>query len=360
MELSAIQSIVNKFLPGETVIRVAPIEDGHIHQTLMVDAGNSYILQQINSHVFTDVISLMDNIAKVTRKLKSCPAYLLQTPEMICTPDGNSFVQDEAGMYWRLFTFLKEGKSYMQPLNESMSEEAGRAFGHFHLALQDLDPSGLHLLLPHFHDMGYRYKQFQESLRRKLPGRFREAGEEIKMAETWAGRMSEYQQGFLQAGLPQRVIHHDPKLNNILFYPDGSACAIIDLDTTMPGLILSDFGDVVRTLSNNSAEDERDTCHVRFQIRHFEHFCKGYLRHTSSFLHPEEIERLAFAPLFITYLQGLRFLTDHLNGDEYYKVDYFGHNLVRASVQFTLLRGMDARLEQMQAIVESLMLEYVK
>ncbi|MCX6271275.1 MAG: aminoglycoside phosphotransferase family protein [Bacteroidetes bacterium] len=351
--------ILSQFVDDAEGTTFTPVSNGHIHETYLCDNHKKYVLQKVNNQVFPDIPALMKNISRVTLHLKDKGMdYALQIPSVIPDKKGVPYIIDEQGNYWRLFSYIHESQAYNKPATTDMAAEGGRAFGLFLKALSDLDPGELIVTLPCFHDVNQRWENYLHAREKAPPEKFKEAKEETDLAEAHYTGMNKYFSIISDGSVPLRVTHNDTKFNNILFDSHQQAVSVIDLDTVMSGLALFDFGDAIRTLCNTADEDERDTCRVHFDMRLFDSFSKGYLSACGTILTTEEIRHLAFSPLYITYLQGLRFLTDHFDGDKYYRVGYFGHNLVRAAVQFMLLRQMvdkqDVMQEHLNEIIHSL------
>jgi Ser/Thr protein kinase RdoA (MazF antagonist) len=234
-----------------------------------------------------------------------------------------------------MYLFIPGSVTYQQVEKMETATEAGRAIGVFQSLLSDLK-NPLIETIPDFHDINLRISQYNEARKNDPAGRADEVGGEMRFAENHFERMVEYFR-MLKTNAVARVTHNDTKLNNILFDASGKAICLIDLDTVMPGYIHFDYGDALRTMACSTAEDEADLSKVFFRKDIYEYFTSAYLEQTRHFLNPEEIRLLPYAPVYMTFIIGLRFLTDYINGDVYYRVRYPGHNLVRARVQFKLI-----------------------
>jgi Ser/Thr protein kinase RdoA (MazF antagonist) len=255
------------------------------------------------------------------------------------TRDNNySFLYE--GYYWRMFNYIPH-----EPLNEnppSLSKvyEAGKAYGKFEHMLSDLPGKPLNETIPRFHDMDFRHHNFLDALKNGNPERIKIASAEIDAASDGLAKTETLQKLIREKVLPQRIIHHDAKMSNILFNKEGRAISVIDLDTVMMGIIHSDFGDSMRTFANTADEDEKDTSLIKFNLPAFKSYTKGYMEAVSSFISKLEVETLYLAPYFITCQQAVRFLTDYLLNDIYYHISYPDHNLVRTRAQLTLMARM--------------------
>ncbi|OPZ25066.1 MAG: N-acetylhexosamine 1-kinase [Lentisphaerae bacterium ADurb.BinA184] len=341
----------------------APYGSGHINDTFAVRLSQGgtvirYILQRINHRIFKDVPGLMANIVRVTghcaHKLAAagCPDATRRGLTVVPTRDGQPFHTDADGSFWRAYVFIEGAHTYDVVESPAQACAAARAFGDFQRTLADLPPPALVETIPGFHDTRRRFEAFQKALAADRHHRARDVRGEIAFVEARAdivGRLVDLQ----RAGrLPERTTHNDTKLNNVLLDDGtGEGVCVIDLDTVMPGLVLYDFGDMVRTAARPTPEDERDLSRVVVSVPMFEALARGYLASAGAFLTPCEREHLAFSARLISFEIGLRFLTDHLDGDAYFKIHRPGHNLDRCRVQFAMVRSIEEHSEEMEAIV---------
>jgi Ser/Thr protein kinase RdoA (MazF antagonist) len=249
--------------------------------------------------------------------------------------------------------YVTDSLSYDEIGIDSIAFEAGRAFGLFQYLTADMDPSGLFEVLPGFHDAQLRLSNFRKSVERDVAGRRSSVNGDIRFAEARAEKMQQIKQLGEAGKIPLRVTHNDTKCNNVLFSPEDKAIAIVDLDTIMPGYSLYDFGDAIRTGTNTAAEDEQNLDKVGINLDLFEAYTGGYLSVALPSLNQVELEHLAFSARYMTWLIGLRFLTDYLDGDVYYKTSFPEHNLHRARVQFKLLESMEMNAQKMEAIIDN-------
>lgn len=351
--------ISSTFLTGIPVVRAIPVTSGHINATWFLfghDAEEpSFVLQRINHHVFRDVEGLMSNISLILSHLEKAQ-QAIRVPfvslRLIPVSGGGMWHRDPDGYSWRMYNYIPGSKTYDAAEHPQMAHEAGRALGTFQRMTSEIDGSMLQETIPQFHHTGSRLSLFREVCRKDPAGRRTTCGEEIGFAEERAEAMHAILKLGNSGDIPLRVTHNDPKFNNILFNEEGRAIGIIDLDTVMPGYSLYDFGDAVRTGASAAPEDEPDLSKAGIRMDLFTAYTEGYLSVASEFLQPKEISHLAFSARFMTWLIGLRFLTDHLDGDRYFRIRYEGHNLVRARSQFRLVRSMEDHRGEMEEIVQ--------
>jgi hypothetical protein len=346
-------------LPGEFV-SAASFGNGHINDTYCVTCKQGgtqarYIVQRINHHIFRNPVALMENVRRVTEhlggKLADAPERTRRVLTLISTHDGNSYYRDAEGNYWRAYFFIEKARTYDAVETTRQAFEAAKAFGRFQNLLADLPAPRLHDTIPDFHHTPKRFAAFETALAADAFNRAALARPEIDFAlknKGIAGLL-------LAAGLPERVTHNDTKLNNVMLdEATGEGICVVDLDTVMPGLALYDFGDLVRTTTSPAKEDERDLVKVRMQFPMFEAVARGYLSSASNHLTLAEKSFLPFAGKLITFEIGLRFLTDFLSGDTYFKVHREQHNLDRCRTQLKLVESIAQQEAQMNRLVETL------
>ncbi len=347
-------------LEGE-LIEAAPYGFGHINSTycLITKDGEKrtrYILQKINNSIFRDVEGLMNNILYVTehirKKNEGDPDQDRCTLTVIPTVDGEPYCEVEGG-YYRLYVFVEDTVALQQVENPEQLKTLGAAFGNFQNQLSDFDASKLVETIPNFHNTADRYRLFEEAVKNDLKGRAKEVQAEINFVKERKAD-TELLLGLLKEGkLPLRVTHNDTKLNNLLFdATDLRAVCVIDLDTVMPGLVHYDFGDSIRFGASTGAEDEKDLSKIEMSLELFEKYTEGFMSACGSKLNECEIEYLPFSAKLMTFECGIRFLTDYLNGDTYFKIHYPEQNLDRTRTQFKLVYDMENKMDAMKAIVE--------
>ena len=351
-----ILSVADNFVTSTKPLSVVPVKTGHINDSYFIYPGGNdpaFVLQRINHAVFRDVDGLMSNISRVLKHLeqKDLSAYGLVPLRVIPDRNGHAYYQDAEGNYWRMYNYIPGSVSYDLISDPTLAREAGKAFGTFQLLTSDLNGAGLVETIPDFHNISTRLKTFRETVEQDPEQRVAETEEEIRFVEDRAKEMHSILNLGASGKIPVRVTHNDTKINNILFNPEGKALCIVDLDTVMPGYSLYDFGDAIRTGASAAAEDEEDLSKVDIRMDLFSAYSEGYLSAARQFLVREETDNLACSARFMTFLIGLRFLTDYLGGDHYYRIRFKTHNLVRARSQFRLVSRMEERLEQMEKII---------
>ncbi|MCC6459098.1 MAG: aminoglycoside phosphotransferase family protein [Saprospiraceae bacterium] len=329
------------FFEHQTIQHVAPVGNGNINDTYRLDIGGaSWILQRLNHLVFTDPEGVMRNIAAVAAHLQRKPDFPLRVPAPLAGPGGRVLHQDAAGNYWRVFPFFDNTFAPEQLPDPSVALAAAGAYGVFLEALRDFPADQLVETIPGFHDTERRWAVFLSVLEKDPAGRVSSTQTEIG-ALVAAKPVFEAVRQLKQSGrLPVRVTHNDTKAGNVLLdVHRGTAVAVIDWDTIMPGTVLSDFGDMVRTFAPDFSEDHPGALTLRLDS--VEALFRGFLTQTAGFLTAAERESLVLGALWIVGEQALRFLSDYLAGDVYYKIKYPAHNLVRAQNQLALFQALN-------------------
>lgn len=356
--------LTQQFAVDGTFLDALPHGSGHINHSFRVrcvSAGKmrSYLLQRINTDIFQRPDLLMRNVERVTAhiaaKLAGQHDAARRVATLMPTRDGRTWLQQVDGSCWRMFHFLEGTVSYDAIQTPAQAYQAAQAFGNFQHLLADLPSPRLHETIPSFHDTPLRVRALEAAIAADVVNRAAIVQPEI---ESLLGQRSIAHE-LLDAGLPERVTHNDTKLNNVLFdAATGEALCVIDLDTVMPGLTLNDFGDMVRTATSPTAEDEQDLSRVGMQLPLFEALVKGYLTSAAAFLTPAEKQLLPVAGKVIAYEQAVRFLNDYLAGDVYYKVSQPDQNLHRCRTQLKLVQSMVDQSEAMHLLVASAAAEY--
>jgi len=337
---------------------------GHIHETYHIKTAekdkDDYILQKLNNKIFRNIPELQNNIERVTihllGKISVIPGSDIkrQCLQLIPSRDGNSWINDSYGNYWRMFIFIRNHKSYDIVDSPEKAFEGGKAIGRFQALLADLPGKPLFETIPYFHDVERRLDAFTKILNNDPAGRVSKTIDETDFILKRSEDMKIIHKLGRDGKIPFRITHNDTKFNNILFDENDSSLCIIDLDTVMPGYFHSDFGDAIRTGANAAAEDEPELSRVRMNINLFEAYAGGYLSETRDILNTVEKEHLAFAPLLMTYEQALRFLSDYIDGDTYYRIYHEHHNLQRTRAQIRLLESMEGQYKDMKRIIKEL------
>lgn len=348
--------------PGK-LLSAAPYGTGHINDTLALcfeqadGSQRRFILQKINQYVFHKPWEVTENIERVTAHLRGKieaaggdPDRETLTP--ILLRGGGTCCRDAQGEYWRAYLFIEGAVTYETAQSQEQIYQTAWAFGDFQRLLDDFPVGLLHETIPNFHYTPSRFTAFQGALARDPLGRAAEVAEEIRFLEQRESDTRVLTNKLEQGQLPLRVTHNDTKINNLLVDEvSGKGLCIVDLDTTMPGLSLYDFGDMVRTAAALALEDEPDWHKAGISLEDFDSLAHGYLDAARSILTPAEVDLLAFSGRLITLEQALRFLTDYINGDVYYKIHRPAHNLDRARTQIKMVQDMEDRFAQMEATV---------
>ncbi len=358
-----IRTVAGHFaMPGE-LLSARPCGAGHINDTYELQFSQGgvpvrYILQRINHHVFRRPDLVMDNIYRVTEhiadKLRAMGEAEPDRKALTLIPcrDGEIWHEDAVGNYWRGYVYIERATAHNHVDDPRLAEEAARAFGKFQHQLTDLPGGRLADTIPNFHNTRSRYDALLRAVEDDQAGRAASVRTEIdfvRRREDIVDRLLEMQ---AKSQIPERVTHNDTKINNVMIDDaSGTGICIMDLDTVMPGLVLYDFGDLVRTTTISTAEDEPDASKVQMRLPMFESLVKGYLDSAGAFLTETETEQLAFSGRLITLEVAIRFLTDYLEGDHYFKTKRPGHNLDRFRVQAALVESMEAQHDAMQAVV---------
>lgn len=346
------REITGHFLVKGKVSSVEPLGEGFINDTLKVFVEGrddpAYILQRKNHVVFPDVPAMMENIRKVTSHIHSRGA---ETITLVNTPEGVFWWRDTDGNYWTITEFNAGTVSPSVADTPDLAFQGGKGLGTFHRLMADFNEP-LAETIKGFHNMKWRFSQWDEALKRDAAGRASSLAEEISWIESRRDAMLAFRDKFDTGVFPVRVTHNDTKISNFLFdAASGELRCAIDLDTTMNGTWLNDVGDALRSYTNTGAEDDRNPDKVGMSMEMYKAWMSGYLSETKGLLVPAELENLAFSGLYITFEQVLRFLMDYIDGDKYYKTAYPEHNLVRTRAQYRLLCSMEEQYSEMNAFV---------
>jgi Ser/Thr protein kinase RdoA (MazF antagonist) len=332
----------------------APLGNGLINRTLLVtDGARRRVLQCLNTHVFRNPARVMRNCYAVTAHLgreRAAGRYRYSVLELVPTLAGKPAAVLTDGSWWRMYDHVPNTQTYDVASTPSLAFEAGRGFGAFASALASLGVEQVGEVIPHFHDPVTRFAAFRTALAANRAGRAAAATRECEAALGFADVLTHWK-ALLDAGLPSRITHNDCKLNNLLFDGTQRAICVVDLDTVMPGSLLFDFGDMARTMLSPTPEDSTDLDAIAVRPEYFAALAQGYSDGCGAMLVPIERDNLAFAARLITGVIGLRFLTDHLDGDRYFRITHEGHNLERARNQFTLFAALTAQEKSLQAQV---------
>lgn len=354
-------------LPGN-VAGVSGFGSGLINDTyqILLEGSSSpdYVLQRINHHIFKQVEALMDNTLTVTahlnKKLKEAKQEkeqeglgFKQVLKIMPANTGKPFFRDEEGNYWRVTEFISGAKSYDMVQTPKQAHSAGWAFGKFHQLLADLDPEKITEVIPNFHHIGKRLEHFEAAVSADKSGRVAGLQKEIE----WVRERSREMLKILEMGeagkLPVRILHYDTKFNNVLLDDQDQILCIIDLDTVMPGYLAYDFGDAIRTIINTAPEDEADLDNIKLNLTLFEAYAEGYVAGSGTLMTSAEIASLIPGVLLLPYMQAVRFLTDYVDGDLYYKIKHDHHNLQRTRAQMRLVEKLEQKRPVLEAIIKT-------
>ena len=360
---SQLQKLADLFDIDGAPLGWSPLGNGHINATFVAtyadgDRSTRYVHQRINTQVFGDPVAVMDNVSRVLAHLAAKRAACdpvagdMATLQLVPASDGQSYtlVGDE---YWRTYAFVEGAETIDAAATPAQVRNAAGAYGRFQRLLADLPGPLLTETIPGFHDTGKRYSQLEAALQADRAGRTRMSRPEIEFAKAHCELAAAITRQIEAGDLPTRITHNDTKLNNVMLdVGTGEAVCVIDLDTVMPGTVLYDFGDMVRSATITAAEDEQDSSTVQIDLALFEAIVDGYLGVTADWLTAEELASLRLSCQVITFECGIRFLADFLNGDRYFKTAYPEHNLVRCRTQFALLADMQAKAATMDAILQ--------
>ena len=351
-------AIAGRFIDPNIIEDITPLGNGLINDTykVIVEGQPKYVLQRINNAVFTDVEMLQKNIEAVTNHIRQ--KYERQgiadlgrrVLHFLKADTGKTYVVED-DKYWRVMDFIADSYTY-EAVTPGYAYYAGRSFGDFESLLTDLEaPIGE--IIPDFHNIEFRLKQLNEAVDKDRVGMMREVEVQkyVYRIRAVADEMCLGERLYREGKLPKRICHCDTKVNNMLFDEGGNVLCVIDLDTVMPSFVFSDFGDFLRSAANTGAEDDPSLDNIHFNMEIFKSFAEGYLEGTKSFLLPIEKENLPYAATLFPYMQAVRFLTDYINGNTYYKIQYPTHNLVRTRAQWKLFEEAVKCLPEMKQML---------
>ncbi len=361
-----LREISKQFQIYGEILHAETFKIGHINETYSAtyDQGGTrvrYIHQKINKHVFKNPPAVMQNIMRVTthfrRKLEAQEARDITRRSLVVIParNGRAYCRSRDGEYWRTFVFVEGVETFEAVQSPEQALQAGRAFGEFQSLLVDLPGERLNETIPDFHHTRKRFTAFQQALQKDHYNRAKEARPEINFTLKHEPDVDVILNAMAKRKIPERITHNDTKFNNVMLDTlTGEAKCVVDLDTVMPGCVLYDFGDMVRTTTSPTLEDEPDLAKVKMQMPMFKQLTSGYLSSAGRFLTMAEKSYIAFSGKLITFEIGLRFLTDYLSGDTYFRIHRPGHNLDRCRTQFKLVESIERQENAMQKFVDRL------
>lgn len=357
-----IEEAIASFQVDGAAVKWEHYGNGHINDTFLLCTRNNekqtrYILQRINHKIFKKPEELMENISSVTSYLNKKITErggdpIRETLNLIAAVSNQTFYKDSMGGYWRCYLFVEQTICYEQVKKPGDFYESGKAFGNFQNLLADYPAGNLHETIPDFHNTPLRYQALKQAAAEDICQRAALVQPELDFVKQREAELSAAVHMQQEGRLPLRVTHNDTKLNNILFDDaTGTGICVIDLDTIMPGLSINDFGDAIRFGANTALEDETDLNKVSLSLSLFEIYTKGFLEGCNGRLTSEEIQMLPMGAKLMTLECGIRFLTDYLQGDTYFRIHRPEHNLDRARTQFKLVQDMEEKWDSIMAIV---------
>jgi thiamine kinase-like enzyme len=356
MKEEKLQLIFEQFDHGSVYDSYKELASGHINDTFLIVTKNKpyYVLQRINHQVFKDVPGLIENkvsiSAHIRKKLEHLPKNELDRSVLtfVKSKNGASCYRGDADNYWNLMQFIDESVTFELVKDAEVAYEGGKLFGEFINLTSDFDTSNLIEVIPNFHNMRFRYEQFDAALAKASEERISLAKSYIAKVALMKEEMHVLQDLKDRGEIPIRVTHNDTKISNALFDTNNKGLCVIDTDTIMPGIVHYDFGDAIRTICNTASEDETNLDLVEFNVDYYKAYSKGYLEQLGDTLTAEEIAQLPLAAKTMIFIIALRFLTDFLNDDIYFKTQYTNHNLDRAKNQFKLIESLNEKYDQIQ------------
>ncbi|PKA98156.1 phosphotransferase family enzyme [Flavobacteriaceae bacterium MAR_2009_75] len=337
---------------------VQEFSSGHINDTFLIDTEQSqnFVLQRINGEVFKNIPALVENKVKISKHLLSRLPEITDAEKyrrvltFVPSMNGRYYHKDDAGQYWNLSYYIPDSNSFDTVTEKEVAYEGGKLFGDFVNQTSDFNPAHLVEVIPGFHDMNFRLKQFEKAKQKASEERLKKARTSIERIEGLKEEMLILQNLKDKGKIPVRVTHNDTKISNALFDEKNKGLCVIDTDTVMPGIVHNDFGDAIRTICNTAEEDEKDLSLVSFNVPYYKAYFKGFLEELRFSLSPLEIEHLPLGAKTIIYIMALRFLTDYLNDDVYYKTNYDDHNLNRSKNQLKLIDSFEEQYDQILEI----------
>ena len=364
-----LEEVINEFQYEGKLVFIKPYGSGHINDTFLLKYEIGYmgslnvILQRMNREIFEKPVELMENVIGVTEHLKKKIVEMGGDPEretlnLIHAKNGKKYVIDSQGEYWRSYIYITDATSYDKVEKPEDFYESAVAFGKFQGLLSDYPAESLHDTIRGFHDTKARFLAFQNAVEKDICGRKASVKKEIEFVLEHEKLTTVFDTLIRKGEIPLRVTHNDTKLNNVMIDDKtGKGICVIDLDTVMPGLVMNDFGDSIRTGASTAEEDETNLSLVSCSMELFETYTRGFLKGCGNSLTPLEVSLLPMGAKMMTYENGIRFLTDYLQGDVYFKIARKKHNLDRCRTQLKLIEDMEAKWDQMQEIVQKVSAE---
>lgn len=349
-----LQDVIQQYFPKSKKVEVNPFGNGHINDTYKLDVygmPQNFILQRINTNVFNDPQGIVDTHLMLQKTIFSLN-HQVSIAEIIPNSKGVFLTFDAEGNAWRLTDFIKNSYTIDVVEEPWQAYQAGSAYGWFAQTCSSLDASNFKEAIKDFHRLSFRLGQLNDAIKQNKVNRLESVNDIVSFFKQREQKLSKIEQLVDEGKIPIRVVHNDTKINNLLFRGD-KAVAVIDLDTVGPGILYYDYGDALRTSANTAKEDEKDLSKVSFNMDAFKSFTQGYMKEVSSVVTNAEKEYFYLAPVLLTYIMGIRFLTDYLNGDTYYKTAYKEHNIDRCKVQVKLIESIENYENEMIDTIEN-------
>ncbi len=348
MKSPVYQEALTAFSDSYYEFDVEPVTGGLINQSFKAtnrETGKSFLLQQINDNVFTRPDKVQENYRLLWNHLaKEETSFFIPSPKNF--KNHQSLFRDSGSVYWRVLEFVEGAHSFNSPENAEQAGQVAKTFSRFTALFEGFDAGKLHITIPDFHNLSLRFAQFQQAKKSRLYERLYRSAPLVQELNARGHYASLYEVLTESLAFKKRVMHHDAKIGNVLFAANGEVICPVDFDTTMPGYIFSDLGDMVRSMAGNKDENEEDTGSIEIRKEYYNAIVNGYLENISPFLTDAEKKYIHFSGIVMIYMQALRFLTDYLNGDVYYKTVSKEQNYHRAANQVALLKKLEAFLEK--------------
>jgi len=353
MIIDQLRNVFSQFDDSSDIVSYTELASGHINDTYLIETSNNknFVLQRINHGVFKDVPGLINNKVAISKHIQKKLSHLSKSGRerkvltFVTSKDGAPFYFDKSGGYWNMMVYITNSITYETVKNEEVAYEGGKLIGDFLNLTNDFDARQLTEVIPKFHDMSFRFSQFEDSLKVASKERLMKAKKYIDKVWSLKDEMHILQNLKESGAIKLRVTHNDTKISNVLFDTNKKGLCVIDTDTVMPGIVHYDFGDAIRTICNSAAEDETNLALVNFNIDYYNAYLKGFLEKMNSSLSPIELKYLPLGAKTMIFIMALRFLTDFLNGNIYYKTKYPNHNLDRSKNQFKLIESLTEKLD---------------
>ena len=363
--MNQLHKTASEFLSGE-ILEIKPLSGGHIHQTFLVNEMTAYgrrslVLQRVNHLVFTDPQGIINNMLKVIQHVAQNlePSDKFEVFRLIPTRSGPYLFKDDEEYSWRMLTFIEGSYSLDHVQDPEHAYQGALAYGRFLALIADMDANELVNTIPDFHHLGHRYETFKAVRLDNKVGRLQAVQKEVEFVEQRIPFINSIVTLIEGDDLPLRVVHNDTKLSNVLFSRESDqGISVVDWDTIMPGYLMYDFGDMVRTFSSPVAEDSLDLDAISVQMPVFRALCAGFFHDTFSIITTSEIESLLPGAQLMTFIMGLRFLTDYLQGDVYYNIEHAHHNLDRCRNQFRLMESLEKHDSDLGEIIAQALAKY--